>query len=145
MLTPAFAGLAALGVVVAAWRTRRSPRGRLGWVLWGFPVAYFLFLMTFREKDVKYVVPLIPALSVIAVLAPSREWAQRLPAWSRWTGILGLAALASPLLPLYDPITGQTHDNLWVFGIRRDGEYRLYREAGIVAGRESAPGRRIRS
>ena len=37
-------------------------------------------------------------------------------------------------------MTGQRHDNLWVFGVRRDAEYRRYRDAGILAGRATNPG-----
>ncbi len=143
VLTPPFACLAALGLAVAArraWRSGSLRRGGVEMVLVIFPLAYLLFLMTFREKDVKYIVPVIPALGVLIGLAPTLEWVKRLPGWSRWTGTLLLAALASPLLPLYDPVTQQRHDNLWVFGVRRDAEYRRYRDAGILAGGETKPG-----
>jgi 4-amino-4-deoxy-L-arabinose transferase-like glycosyltransferase len=143
VLTPPFACLAAIGLVVAArrlWRHRSRLRGSVEMVLVIFPLAYLLFLLTFREKDIKYVVPLIPALGILIGLAPTVAWARRLPVWSRWTGTLALAALGSPLLPLYDPVTQQRHDNLWVFGIRRDPEYRRYCEAGVVAGSATSPG-----
>jgi dolichyl-phosphate-mannose-protein mannosyltransferase len=143
VLTPAFAFLAAVGLAIAVWRVWRSrsaQRASAEWVFVIFPIAYVLFLMTFREKDVKYIVPLIPLLGILIGLAPTVTWANHRPAWLRWTGTLLLAALSSPLLPLYDPVTGQRHDNLWVFGIRRDAEYRLYRDAGILAGQGSSPG-----
>lgn len=143
VLTPAFACLASLGLAVAArrlWRLRSLLMGSVEMVLVAFPVAYLLFLLTFRNKDVKYIVPVIPALGILIGLAPTVAWVKRLPVWSRWTGTLALAALASPLLPLYDPVTQQRHDNLWVFGIRRDPEYRRYSEAGVLVGRETSPG-----
>jgi len=146
VVTPAFACLAALGLAVAArrlWRLRSLLQGSVEMVLVVFPVAYLLFLLTFRNKDVKYIVPVIPALGILIGLAPTVAWVKRLSAWSHWAGTLVLAALASPLLPLYDPVTHQRHDNLWVFGIRRDPEYRRYCEAGVLGGRETNPGQVI--
>ena len=141
VLTPTFSGLAllALGAALARQLLRR-PREVHELALWYFCATYLLFLLSFREKDVKYVLPVIPALALLIALAPPVDWVRRLPVWSKWGAVLGLAAMGSPLLPLYDPLTGQRHDNLWVFGVRRDAEYRLYREAGVLAGRLSAPG-----
>jgi len=143
VMTPVFAVLALVGMVTAARRlfhVREDHSRALDRLLLIFPPAFFLFLLSFREKDVKYIVPMLPALAILIGLAMRRDAASRIPTWSFWTGALLLASLASPIMPLFDPVTGQTHDNLWVFCLHRDAEYRRYRDAGVLAGRQSAPG-----
>ena len=143
VMTPVWACLAFIGWAVGVgrvWKHRLMLQGRVEGVFVMLPVAYLLFLMSFREKDIKYIVPLIPTLGILIGLAPSIQWAGKAPGWLRGACVVLLAILSSPLLPLYDPITGQRHDNLWVFGIRRDAEYRRYRDAGIQAGHDTLPG-----
>jgi 4-amino-4-deoxy-L-arabinose transferase-like glycosyltransferase len=143
VITPVFALLALFGMAMAGWRLRRLreyPGRPLDKVLLFLPLFYCLFLVSFREKDVKYIVPLLPALAMLIGLGMTKEAIGRIPPWVRWSGVLIIAGLASPLVPLLDPWTGQRHDNLWVFCTRRDAEYRRYRDAGVLAGAQSSPG-----
>ncbi|MCK4427440.1 MAG: glycosyltransferase family 39 protein [candidate division Zixibacteria bacterium] len=102
------------------------------------PIYFFMYFVYFIKmpfKDIKYIIPLLP-LMVIATGVNIDTHSLNLRRYSGFKYLaLGLALVIvvvglSPLSVLYDPTTHHFHDNLYQFGIKRDYEYRIYKDIG---------------
>ncbi len=96
---------------------------------------YFVYLIKMPFKDIKYIILLLPLMVIVTgVNIDTHSLNLRKYSSLKYSG-LGLALIVivfglSPLAVFYDPITHQFHDNLYQFGIKRDYQYRVYKEIG---------------
>jgi len=94
---------------------------------------YVLFIFSLPMKDIKYVTPLLPILAIF--VSSHIKFTLKLKFNPKGVVVALLLCLLlftlSPLSIMYDPTTGKTHPNLWWFGIKRDYQYRTYKDIGI--------------
>ena len=96
-----------------------------------FKYRYIIFSLP--SQDIKYIVPLLP---VLAIFISTRRMADIKLTFSAKGIVVVLLLLIllftlSPLSIMWDPTTGKTHPNLWLFGLERDYQYRTYKDIGL--------------
>jgi 4-amino-4-deoxy-L-arabinose transferase-like glycosyltransferase len=134
-ITPVFSLLFLYGIV--RW-LKNLPGNREIKFMKALPIyffLYFVYLMIMPFKDIKYIIPLLPLMVIVTgVNIDAHSLNLR-----RYGGLkhmaLGLALIItvvglSPLSVLYDPTTHHFYDNLYQFGIKRDYQYRIYKDIG---------------
>ena len=87
-------------------------------------------------KDIKYITPLLPIFAIFVSSHIKFEFKPKFNPKGIAVAFLLFALLftLSPLSFMYDPTTGKFHRNLWWFGIKRDYQYRTYKEIGMFLG-----------
>jgi hypothetical protein len=130
VLTPllCFSCLAALGQVFFKMMKRKIKKDSFSVFFFIFLVLFFIGICQIRLKDIHYPVPIV-GIMILFVFLTFEEYFIRF--WQRkWRIVLGVFCLwsVSPLSVFYDPLTNKFYDNLYLFGIKRDVNYRAYKK-----------------
>jgi 4-amino-4-deoxy-L-arabinose transferase-like glycosyltransferase len=95
---------------------------------------YLVFIFSLPSQDIKYIVPLLPVLAIFISSQRMPDLKLRFSAKGIVVVLLLFVLLfsLSPLSIMWDPTTGKVHPNLWLFGLKRDYQYRTYRDMGLL-------------
>lgn len=133
VITPGF--LLVFLYALYTW-ARRIRKGLKPEVMNLLPLYFFLhilFMFSLPMKDIKYVTPLLPIFAVFIASCIRLHTDLKFSLKGIVIAVLLCIVLfsLSPISMMWDPTTGKAHPNLWLFGIKRDYQYRTYKDIGL--------------
>jgi hypothetical protein len=124
VMTPLIAALGLLGLARSLRRIAGTPHG----IIVLFVVCHLVFLAVTPIKDIKYCVAIIPFVCMYAASVASGILNR-----NRFLAVAVAVALlvtSTPAAHFPNPLDGRWHPNLYLFSLKRDGDYRNYKRAG---------------
>ncbi len=133
VITPGFVLVLLYALYGWAKRIRKGFKPEVMNLLPLYFFLYILFMFSLPMKDIKYVTPLLPIFAVFIASGIRLRMDLKFNLKRILIAVLlGIVLFSlSPISMMWDPTTGRAHQNLWLFGIKRDYQYRTYKDIGL--------------
>ena len=133
VITPGFLLVFLYALYTWAKRIRKGFKPEVMNLLPLYFFLHILFMFSLPMKDIKYVTPLLPIFALF--IASGIKLHMDLKFNLKRIVIAVLLCIVvfslSPISMMWDPTTGRAHPNLWLFAIKRDYQYRTYKDIGL--------------